>query len=89
MLPCYSSSEGSFRLEVDTSSYTDGMTFGVGGIIRDNTGLLLGVAYWPELKLSSIGQAELEAIQLGLHLAAESGVRDLNVFSNAYEVSKV
>ena len=62
--------------------------FATGGIIRDK--LMVVAACLPHVQASSVGQAELATVRLGLLLSRDFGVYNLHVFSDAAgEVSKL
>ncbi|KAL5553548.1 hypothetical protein UlMin_040949 [Ulmus minor] len=72
-----------FRLDTDTSWSEQHGLYGVGAVLRDSHGKLIGAGSWPRLYASSVGQAELISISKGLQYAREFQVTHLCVFNDA------
>ena len=72
-----------FRLDVDASYSMVSGTYGVGGVIRDCSGVLVVASCWPGLRATSVEQAELIAISYGLQLAIEHQVMHVQVYSDS------
>ncbi|KAL5581032.1 hypothetical protein UlMin_013474 [Ulmus minor] len=59
-------------------------------IIRDSLGAIVHAGAWPNLQVSHVGQAELQAVFLGLGLASVNGLSKLMVYCDAScEVAKI
>ncbi|KAL5553367.1 hypothetical protein UlMin_040768 [Ulmus minor] len=78
------------RLDVDASYCQASGLFSAGAVIRDSLGAIVHAGAWPNLQVSHVGQAELQAVFMGLGLASVHGLSKLMVFSDAScEVAKI
>ena len=84
------SPRGYFRLDVDAGFDEATGVYSAGGIIRDDIGSLIAAASWPQIRVGSVGQAELWAIKLGLELAKAQGISNLHVYNDSLgEIQKL
>ncbi|KAL5580419.1 hypothetical protein UlMin_012861 [Ulmus minor] len=81
---------GQLRLDVDAAFDADTKCFGLGAVIRDNTGSLIVAGVWPGQQASSVGMAELLAVKAGLKMAKDYEQSSLIVYCDAInEVAKL
>ncbi|KAL5579373.1 hypothetical protein UlMin_011815 [Ulmus minor] len=81
---------GQLRLDVDAAFDADSKCFGLGAVIRDNTGSLIVAGVWPGQQASSVGMAELLAVKAGLQMAKDYEQSTLIVHCDAInEVAKL
>ncbi|KAL5567359.1 hypothetical protein UlMin_030523 [Ulmus minor] len=78
------------RLDVDAGYCQASGFFSAGAIIRNSVGNIVHAGVWPNLQVSHVGQAELQAVFLGLGLASTNGLSKLMVYCDAScEVAKI
>ncbi|KAL5576098.1 hypothetical protein UlMin_017797 [Ulmus minor] len=81
---------GQLRLDVDAAFDANSKSYGLGAVIRDSAGSLIVAGVWPGQYASSVGQAELMAVQAGLRMAKEYGLSSLIVYCDVVnEVAKL